>query len=278
MLLSGSDRQAAPSALASEQACIEVRRLSKTFPVGGSTLTALSDVSFKVKKGEFVSLIGPSGSGKSTVLNIIATLIEPSDGSILIDGVVQQGHANPKVGYMFQRDTLFPWRTVIGNIGYALEATGVAKAKRRERVAECIRQAGLVGFEDAYPSALSGGMRQRVQLMRTLIRRPEILLMDEPFGSLDTHTKLDMHRVLLDIWESERQTVVFVTHDLAEALTLSDRVIVLTTRPGRIKAAFEVNFARPRDEVALPETKEYSELFSEVWHSLGEEFRKSKAA
>ncbi|MGQ0682539.1 ABC transporter ATP-binding protein [Bradyrhizobium sp.] len=278
MLQSKSDpqRSVMPTP-ASEPVCIEARNLSKTFQVRGGSITAVSDVSFAVRKGEFVSLLGPSGSGKSTVLNMIATLLEPTHGSILIDREVQNSVANPKVGYMFQRDTLFPWRTVGGNIGYALEAAGVGADERRKRVSECVRQAGLIGFEELYPAALSGGMRQRAQLMRTLIRQPEVLLMDEPFGALDTHTKLDMHRVLLDIWERERQTVLFVTHDLSEALTLSDRIILFAARPGRIKATFEVKFPRPRDGVSLRETEDYSQLFSKIWHSLGEEFRKAKA-
>jgi len=141
-----------------------------------------------------------------------------------------------------------------------------------------IERAGLGGFADAFPLTLSGGMRQRVALMRTLIMRPEILLMDEPFGALDTHTKLEMHALLLEIWEQEHQTVLFVTHDLGEALTLSDRIIVLSARPGRIKEIFEVPFRRPRDAVSLRESPEYSALFSEIWHSLGEEFRKGGAA
>jgi NitT/TauT family transport system ATP-binding protein len=268
-----------PSVVAADEAPvrIEVRDLSKVFGRPGGELRAVDNVSFKIRKGEFVSLLGPSGSGKSTLLNMIATLLAPSDGSIFIDGVAQAGKANPKVGYMFQRDTLFPWRTVAGNIAYALEAAGVGAEERRSRVAECVSQAGLNGFEQAYPRALSGGMRQRVQLMRTLIRKPEVLLMDEPFGALDTHTKLEMHRVLLDIWERERQTVLFVTHDLAEALTLSDRIILLAARPGRVKNVFDVGFPRPRDEVSLRETEEYARLFSSVWHSLGEEFRRGKA-
>jgi NitT/TauT family transport system ATP-binding protein len=256
---------------------IEVRNLSKVFVGKTGGLRAVDNVSFAIRTGEFVSLLGPSGSGKSTILNMIATLVEPTEGSILIDGAAQTNKANPKVGYMFQRDTLFPWRTVSGNIAYALEAAGVDSQECRRRVTECIGQAGLNGFEHSYPSALSGGMRQRVQLMRTLIRKPEVLLMDEPFGALDTHTKLDMHRVLLDIWERERQTVLFVTHDLAEALTLSDRIILLAARPGRIKTVFDVGFTRPRDEVSLRETDEYARLFSNVWHSLGEEFRRGKA-
>ena len=150
-------------------------------------------------------------------------------------------------------------------------------AERRPRVEQAIHQAGLDGFARFYPASLSGGMRQRVSLMRTLIARPEILLMDEPFGALDTHTKLDMHSVLLNLWESARQTVLFVTHDLGEALTLADRIILMSARPGRVKQDFKVDFPRPRDAVALRETPQYAQLFSRIWHSLGEEFAKGRS-
>ena len=256
---------------------IEVRGLSKSFQLAGTAIEAVRDVSFGVRRGEFVALLGPSGSGKSTVLNMIATLIKPTGGEILIDGKpVVTGKATPGVGYVFQRDTLFPWRTVADNIGYGLQLAGVAEGERRERIAACVAQAGLRGFEDAYPSALSGGMRQRAALMRTLVVEPQILLMDEPFGALDTHTKIDMHEVLLRIWEREQQTVLFVTHDLGEALTLADRIILFSTRPGRIKDMFEVDFARPRDAVKVRETPRYAELFQHIWHSLGEEFVKGR--
>jgi len=171
---------------------------------------------------------------------------------------------------------LFPWRTVAGNIGYGLQLAGVSPAEQKERIAACVAQAGLKGFEDAYPSALSGGMRQRAALMRTLVVEPQVLLMDEPFGALDTHTKIDMHDVLLRIWEREQQTVLFVTHDLGEALTLADRIILFSARPGRIKDMFEVDFARPRDAVKVRETPRYAELFQHIWHSLGEEFVKGR--
>jgi NitT/TauT family transport system ATP-binding protein len=257
---------------------IDVRGLNKTFQLAGASINAVRDVSFGVRRGEFVALLGPSGSGKSTVLNMIATLIKPTSGEILIDGrPVVAGKATPGVGYVFQRDTLFPWRTVADNIGYGLQLAGVADTERKERVAASIAQAGLQGFEDAYPSALSGGMRQRAALMRTLVVEPQILLMDEPFGALDTHTKIDMHEVLLRIWEREKQTVIFVTHDLGEALTLADRIILLSARPGRIKDMFEVDFARPRDAVKVRETPRYAELFQHIWHSLGEEFIRGPA-
>ena len=241
-------------------------------------MLAVDNASFRIEDGEFVALLGPSGCGKSTILNMVATLIAPNRGDIRVDDVpVVPGRPIRHVGYVFQKDTLFPWRTVEGNIGYSLELAGVPADERRARVAEAIRQAGLDGFARFYPSSLSGGMRQRVSLMRTLISKPEILLMDEPFGALDTHTKLDMHSVLLELWERARQTVLFVTHDLGEALTLADRIILMSARPGRIKQTFKVDFPRPRDAVALRETRQYAELFSSVWHSLGEEFAKSRS-
>jgi NitT/TauT family transport system ATP-binding protein len=257
---------------------IDVKDLCKSFQLAGTAIEAVRDVSFSVRRGEFVALLGPSGSGKSTVLNMIATLLKPSGGQILIDGVpVVAGKATPNVGYVFQRDTLFPWRSVADNIGYGLQLAGVPDKERKERIAVCVAQAGLQGFEHAYPSALSGGMRQRVALMRTLVVEPHVLLMDEPFGALDTHTKIDMHEVLLRIWDREQQTVLFVTHDLGEALTLADRIILFSARPGRIKDVFEVDFARPRDAVKVRETKRYAELFQHIWHSLGEEFVKGRS-
>jgi NitT/TauT family transport system ATP-binding protein len=224
---------------------IDVRGLSKSFQLAGTAIEAVRDVSFNVRRGEFVALLGPSGSGKSTILNMIATLIKPTGGQILIDGApVSAGKATPDVGYVFQRDTLFPWRTVADNIGYGLQLAGIPEVERKDRIAACVAQAGLRGFEHAYPSALSGGMRQRAALMRTLV--------------------------------VEQQTVLFVTHDLGEALTLADRIILFSARPGQIKDMFEVDFARPRDAVKVRETPRYAELFQKIWHSLGEEFVKGR--
>jgi NitT/TauT family transport system ATP-binding protein len=245
-------------------------------PVG--EVNAVDQVSFEIAQGEFVALLGPSGCGKSTILNIVAGLLDRTGGRVRLDGEeVRYGYVNRKVGYVFQRDTVFPWRTVEANIGYGLEIAGVPKAERQGKVRRTIEAAGLAGFDKSFPRMLSGGMRQRVALMRTLIMEPEILLMDEPFGALDTHTKLEMHRTLLEIWERERQTVLFVTHDLGEALTLASRIILLSARPGRVKEDFAVTFPRPRDAVALRETAEFGRLYSHVWHSLGEEFRRSRA-
>jgi NitT/TauT family transport system ATP-binding protein len=276
--LNAPTRSPTPPARTSDADRIDVKGLSKSFQLAGTAIEAVRDVSFSVRRGEFVALLGPSGSGKSTVLNMIATLVKPSGGQILIDGKpVMAGKATPGVGYVFQRDTLFPWRTVADNIGYGLQLAGIGNAERKQRVATCLAQAGLQGFGDAYPSALSGGMRQRAALMRTLVVEPQILLMDEPFGALDTHTKIDMHEVLLRIWDREQQTVLFVTHDLGEALTLADRIILFSARPGQIKDMFDVDFARPRDAVKVRETPRYAELFQHIWHSLGEEFVKGRS-
>jgi len=261
------------------RARIQVDKLYKTYPGRHrQSVAAVEDVSFSIREGEFVALIGPSGCGKSTILNMAAGLLPISGGSIHIDDQpVLAGQVTPRVGYVFQRDTAYPWRTVARNIGFGLELNKTPEAQRRRLVDEFVHRGGLTEFANAFPLTLSGGMRQRVALMRTLIMRPEILLMDEPFGALDTHTKLDMHKLLLEIWQEERQTVIFVTHDLGEALTLSDRIIVLSARPGRIKEIFEVDFARPRDAVSLRETRQFADLFSRIWHSLGEEFMKGRA-
>ena len=230
--------------------------------------------SFEVYDQEFVAIVGPSGCGKSTILNMIGALVTPTAGSITIDGQPVTGTPKPppQVGYVFQKDTVFPWRTVRRNIGLGLEYRGVAPVERERRVREAVALAGLEGFEEAFPATLSGGMRQRVALMRTLVVDPEILLMDEPFGALDTHTKIGLHAELLALWGAKRQTVVFVTHDLSEAITLADRIVVMTRRPGRIKMIHSVKLSRPRDVIKLRESEAYAEEYSHIWHVLGEEF------
>jgi NitT/TauT family transport system ATP-binding protein len=225
-----------------------------------------------------VAIVGPSGCGKSTILNMIGGLVAPSGGEIVVDDRRVIGQPPPQVGYVFQKDTVFPWRTVERNIALGLEYRSVPPAERAARVREAIALAGLQGFEDAFPATLSGGMRQRVALMRSLVVDPEILLMDEPFGALDTHTKLNLHAELLGIWQAKQQTVIFVTHDLSEAITLADRVVVMTRRPGRIKLIYDVKLPRPRDVIRIRETDEYSREYSEIWHTLGEEFRAQRTA
>ena len=232
----------------------------------------MSPVSFEVGDEEFVAIVGPSGCGKTTILNMIGGLVRPSAGSVTIDGRPVTG-IPARVGYVFQKDTVFPWRTVRRNIALGLDYRGVGREEQGRRVEEAVRLAGLDGFEEAFPATLSGGMRQRVALMRTLVVDPEILLMDEPFGALDTHTKINLHAELLRLWETGRQTVVFITHDLSEAITLADRVVVMTRRPGRIKLIYDVRLPRPRDVIKLRETDEYLREYGEIWHALGEELQ-----
>lgn len=253
---------------------VAVRDLVKTFTDGDREVPAVARASFEVRDKEFVALVGPSGCGKSTILNMIAGLVPPTTGEILLDGRPHR-RIPPQVGYVFQKDTVFPWRTVRKNVALALEYRGVARPERDRRVRDAIHLVGLDDFEEAFPATLSGGMRQRVALIRTLIAEPEILLMDEPFGALDTHTKLRLHAQLLDLWLQKRQTVIFVTHDLAEAITLSDRIIVMTSRPGRIKLIHDVRLPRPRDVIGIRETAEYAGEFGRLWHVLGEEFAKA---
>jgi NitT/TauT family transport system ATP-binding protein len=252
-----------------------VEALHRSFALPGGAVVGVGDVSFGVQGREFVSLIGPSGCGKSTVLNIIAGLLRPTRGQVLIDGIPVTAPL-PKVGYVFQKDTTYPWNTVEQNIGMGLAYRGVPAGERKRRVAEMVKMAKLEGFEQAYPGTLSGGMRQRVALMRSFIVEPEVLLMDEPFGSLDTHTALNLHRELLLLWERTRQVILFVTHNLSEAITLSDRVILLSHRPSRVKAIVDVNLPRPRDVIAVRETPEYQRIYQALWHSLGEEFQRTE--
>jgi NitT/TauT family transport system ATP-binding protein len=250
---------------------IVIRELGKTFRDGGREVAAVRDVGLEIHDQEFVAIVGPSGCGKSTILNMIGGLVMPSTGRITIDGVPVTGQVPPTVGYVFQKDTVLPWRTVARNIALGLEYRGVPRPALEQRVRDAVARAGLGGFEDAFPATLSGGMRQRVALMRTLVVEPEILLMDEPFGALDTHTKLTLHAELLALWEARHQTVVFVTHDLSEAITLADRIVVMTRRPGRIKAVHEVALPRPRDVITVRETDDYAHAYGRLWHVLGEE-------
>ena len=252
---------------------IAIRDLSKTFSQGPREVPAVAGVSFDVHDREFVAIVGPSGCGKSTILNMIGSLVGPTGGLILVDGERVGPRAGRQVGYVFQKDTVFPWRTVEQNIALGLQYRGVAPTEIRTRVGEAVALAGLEGFEDAFPATLSGGMRQRVALMRSLVVNPEILLMDEPFGALDTHTKLNLHAELLSLWGARQQTVVFVTHDLSEAITLADRIVVMTRRPGRVKLIYDVKLPRPRDVIGLRETAEYLREYGEIWHALGEEFQ-----
>ena len=261
----------------SAPARIQVESLNKTFELHDRQVVALGDVSFEVRDHEFVSLIGPSGCGKSTVLNLAAGLMRPTGGRVRIDGK-EVTQPEKHVGYSFQKDTTFPWKTVEENIGMGLAYRGTPARERARRVAEMIKIAKLEGFERAYPGMLSGGMRQRVALMRSFVVEPEILLMDEPFGALDTHTALILHQELLNLWRRTRQVILFVTHNLSEAITLSDRIVLLSHRPSEVICSVDVPIPRPRDVITVRETPEYQKIYKELWKLLGEEFQRTEDA
>jgi len=235
---------------------IELKHVSKTFHGESGSLLAVDDISLAVTPGEFVTLIGPSGSGKSTLFNLIVGLLEPDTGEICIDGrVFNSRQRTSMIGYMPQKDLLLPWRTVIDNAILPLEVQGVSKQLARLRAQDMMPLFGLQEFAQAYPSVLSGGMRQRAALLRTILADRDTILLDEPFGALDALTRRELQDWLLSLWGQFKQTILFVTHDVEEALYLGDRVVVLSSRPGRVKMTLDVNLPRPRKRsmIALPE-------------------------
>jgi len=257
-----------------EPAKIAIRGLSKVFG-GRAGTTAIDDLSLDIRPGEFVSLVGPSGCGKSSLIRIVAGLDREFDGEVLLS------HADPArllTAMVFQEQSNFPWMTVRDNVAYGLAMTGRLDADGRRRVAEYITKVGLSRFETAYPHQLSGGMKQRAAVARAFAADPEVLLMDEPFGALDEQNKVLLHDELLRIWEETRKTVLFITHSIDEALVLSDRVVVMTARPGRIKDAFEVPFERPRSVMGVKSDPRYGQLFRRVWEALRDEVQQSRRA
>ncbi len=246
---------------------LAVDNLSVVFDGQAGSVPAIEGLSLEIGQGEFVAIVGPSGCGKSTLLRVASGLVPAKGGSIRIDGREVDGPP-PGVGFMFQRDTLLPWATVEDNISVGCELAGIPRADRAARIAELVQLVRLKGFEKHYPSALSGGMRQRVSLARLLAYEPDIYLMDEPFGALDYQTKIIMGRELLRIWEAHRRSVVFVTHDIEEAVALADRVVVMSPRPGRIVAEHVVTLPRPRDPLALRGNAEFGALCHAIWAAL----------
>ena len=263
----------------SAAAKVQFRGVTKAFQAHGREVAALQATDLAVAPEEFISLVGPSGCGKSTVLNMAAGLLQPSTGSVEYDGA-PIGALNCRVGYMTQKDTLLPWRTAAENIGVALELRmhGTSRSERADRVAEMVRLVGLSGFEKHYPSELSGGMRKRVALARSLIYEPETLLMDEPFGALDAQLKLVMQDELLRLTRARRMTVVFVTHDLGEAIALSDRVVVFSGRPGRVKTVCAVGLPRERDVFRVRFDPDFAALHEGLWDELKDEVRRGTDA
>ena len=248
--------------------------VSRQFVTRGRLVPATAALSLDVEAGEFLTVVGPSGCGKSTLLNLVSGLLAPSGGTVLYKGAPVRG-VNTEIGYVTQADNLYPWRTLRENVEFPLEVRGVARAERRQRAAAFIERVGLGGFEDHYPYELSGGMRQRANIIRTLVYDPEVILMDEPFGPLDAQTRLILQDQLLDLWDAARKTIIFITHDLGEAVALADRVVVMTARPGRVKRICPVPLKRPRDLFHLHDDEQFRITYDTLWDDLEAEVRKA---
>jgi len=233
-------------------------------------LQAMGPTTLQVREGEFLAIVGPSGCGKSTLLNMIAGTLRPSSGSVRYKGRAVDG-INCDVGYITQKNYCLPWRTVEANVGLPLEFRGMSRADIAERVRRVLAQVHLTGFEKAYPRQLSGGMLQRVMIARTLAYEPDVYLMDEPFGSLDAQLRMRMHRELLKLWADTGATFLFVTHDLEEAITLADRVVVMSGRPGTPKLVLDIDLPRPRDVVEVRATPMFGVYFKQLWAALEQE-------
>ena len=254
---------------------LDVRDLSKSFSRDGKTVEAIADFSLAVNEGEFVSIVGPSGCGKSTFLHIVGGFESAGRGTVRLNGkaVVAPG---PDRGMMFQEFSLYPWRSVFGNVVWPLEVQGYPKGEREQIAEKFLRKVGLLHFRDHYPAELSGGMKQRVALARVLAFDPNVLLMDEPFGALDAQTRELMQEELQAIWQENKKTVLFITHDIEEAIYLGDRVIVFTARPGRIKEEVRIDLPRPRG-IEVKKTAAYMDYRNRVWDLLRDEVLKARA-
>ncbi|HET9047114.1 MAG TPA: ABC transporter ATP-binding protein [Casimicrobiaceae bacterium] len=244
---------------------------------GGGRYVAVEDTSFSIGVGEFVSVVGPTGCGKSTLLNVAAGLLPPSSGQVLVDGV-PLADINTRAGYMFQTEALMPWRNALSNVSAGLEFRGTPAGETKQRATDWLARVGLAGFDARYPHELSGGMRKRVALAQTLILDPALLLMDEPFSALDIQTRQLMENELLDLWAADRKSVMFITHDLEEAIALSDRVIVLSAGPKTHPIGeFAIDLPRPRDVAEIRLTPHFVELHEAIWRVLKSEVLKGYA-
>jgi len=248
---------------------IEINDLGIAFSRNGWTVEAVRRFTLMTTPGEFVALLGPSGCGKTTLLNAVAGFVTPTAGRVVVDGEVVAAPGADR-GMVFQHHSLFPWKTVIGNVEFGLKMRGVSRVERTAQARDYLNLVGLAGFERAYPGELSGGMQQRVGIARVLVNRPRVMLMDEPFGALDAQTRLTMQELLLGVWREVRTTIIFVTHDIDEALFLSDRVAVMTARPGQIRDLVSVKLERPR-AAAVIATPEFMALKARVLVQVREE-------
>ena len=260
-----------PAATATSRPLLQVQGVTKRFGAGPSAVTAVQDVTFDMRPGEFVSIIGPSGCGKSTLFGMIGGLVAGWQGSISVDGApIRPGATHRDIGMVFQEESTFPWRTVIENVALPLEGQALPKSERLDRARHFVGLVGLGGFENRFPHEISGGMRQRTAIARTLAYEPRILMMDEPFGALDEQTRLLLGDTVLRIQQELGQTVLLITHSIAESVQLSDRVLVMTYRPGRLKRFVEIGLPRPRtaDAVTSPE---FGAAVASLWADLREE-------
>ncbi|MFL6113537.1 MAG: ABC transporter ATP-binding protein [Catenulispora sp.] len=257
---------------------IEIRDVTKRFLTpSGEVFTAISDVTFTVEPGQFCAVVGPTGCGKSTALSLVSGLDRPSGGTVSVNGREVDGITDG-VGFMFQADALLPWKTVLQNVALGLIFRKVPKKEAVARARDWIRRVGLAGFEDRYPHQLSGGMRKRVAMAAAWITEPRVLLMDEPFGALDVQTKAIMSNELIGLWEQSRPSVLFITHDLEEAIALADRVVVMTSSPGAVKQVFDIDISRPRGSVQeIRFGARFLELHHEIWATLRDEVERAYA-
>ncbi|HMK78986.1 MAG TPA: ABC transporter ATP-binding protein [Xanthobacteraceae bacterium] len=269
---------AASSAAPAAGAAVSLSDVTVSFRLaGGGSYTAVQRATLKVADGEFVAIVGPTGCGKSTLLNVAAGLLAPAAGSATIFGNGLAG-LNRQAGYLFQAESLFPWKTALENVAIGIEIAGTPRGDARKRAQDWLGRVGLGGFGDRYPHMLSGGQRKRVGLVQVLIRDPKILLMDEPFGPLDAQTRQIMGNLLLDLWSADRKAVLFVTHDLEEAIALSDRVVIMSAGPAaRIIGDWKVPLARPRDIGEVKLDRAFYELHREIWAALKDEVMKGYA-
>jgi NitT/TauT family transport system ATP-binding protein len=251
---------------------LRINGIAKRFVSTEKVVTAIDGITLDVAVGEFLTLVGPSGCGKSTILNIVSGLMAPTEGSITVDGQALKG-VTRDIGYVTQQANLMPWRTLIDNVAFPLELDGVRKEERLSRARELIKLVGLAGFEQAYPEQLSGGMRQRANIIRTMIYEPKVILMDEPFGPLDAQTRVVLQDLLLSLWERAKSTIVFITHDLQEAIGLGDRVVLLSARPGRVARIETVPLPRPRDVFKIHDSPEFRDLYDKLWLELERQVR-----
>lgn len=242
---------------------VQVDHVTKKFAARNGEVTALEDVNLEIHDGQFVCLLGPSGCGKTTLLRMIGGLDTPTSGTITIDGKEVDG-PSPKMTMVFQEYSLYPWRTVAENVGFGLEMNGVTPEERRESVMKELKLVGLENFADSYPYELSGGMRQRAAVARALATDPAVMLMDEPFGALDAQTRNKMQRELLNIWQETKKTILFVTHSVDEAVYLSDKIVVLTPRPGTVHEIDDIDLPRPRDRTSV----EFAQIRKNILHVI----------